>query len=168
MFLASESYLVYCACILWLFCLFLCNWFTTVLFNLLIIIYCGLENKQTIFYEAAASTVQQVNPKEAYELSHLENVQKCQTGCPLLSPFLFSTYFLTLDSVTENSDVKWLGPWLSQLSACLTSMRTGDRFPQTSRKEKHGMATCSCKSQGWETEAGAPLVLTGKSVSPTW
>lgn len=58
------------------------------------------------FYEAAVSTVQQVNPEEAYELSHLEKVQKCQTGCPSLAPSLFSTYFLTLDSVTENSDVK--------------------------------------------------------------
>lgn len=115
------------------------------------------------------STGQQVNPEEVYELCHLENVQKWQTGCPQLAPSSFSTHFLILDSVTENSDVKWLEPWLSQLSACLTHKHEDMRsIPSDPMKGKTGYGNLFLQSQGWETEAGASLGLIGKSTSPTW
>lgn len=41
-------------------------------------------------------------------------------------------------------------------------------IPSDLTKGKAWYGNMLLQSQGWETEAGAPLVLTGKSASPTW
>lgn len=141
MFLASKSFLLYCACILWLFYLFLCNWFIAVPFNLLMIIYNEFENKQTLLTRKPCQQSNKLTPTKSMSFSFWKTL-KWQTVHS--SPFLFSTYLLIFDSLTENPDIKWLGA-MAQPGNRLPC-KHGDRrsIPQNSHKENPGIATCSC------------------------